>query len=52
VVSLHGSMEHLASDALNIKEWLFRMHKYIIGKSIEGNNANEVENFKSMGKAM
>ena len=52
VVSLHGSMEHLASDALNIKELLFRMRKYIIGKSIEGNNVNEVENFKGMGKAM
>ena len=51
-VSLHGSMEHLASDALNIKESLLRMCKYILGKSIESNKANEVEDFKGIGKAM
>jgi len=51
-VSLHGSMEHLASDALNIKESLFRMCKYILGKSIKNSGANDVEDFKGMGKAM
>jgi len=52
VVSLHGSMKHLALDALNIKESLLRMRKYILGKSIESDKANKVEDFKSMGKAM
>ena len=28
------------------------MHKYIIGKSIKDNNANEVEDFKGMDKIM
>jgi len=51
-VSLHGSMEHLASDTLNIKESLSRMRKYILGKSIENSGANDVEDFKGMGKAM
>ena len=51
-VSLYGSMEHLASDALNIKESLFRMYKYILDKSIKNSGANDVEDFKGMGKAM
>jgi len=51
-VSLHGSMEHLASDALNIKESLSRMWKYILGKSIKSDKANNVKDLKGMGKAM
>ena len=51
-VSLHGSIEHLALDALNIKESLSRMHKYILGKSIENSSTNDIEDFKGMGKAM
>jgi len=42
-VSLHGSMEHLASDVLNIKESLTRMQKFIAGKSINGNKANNLQ---------
>jgi len=52
VVSLHGSIKHLASDALNIKELLLRMCKYILGKFIESDKANKVKDFKGMGKAM
>jgi len=51
-VSLHGSVEHLASDALNIKESLSRMRKYILGKTIENNGANDVKDFKDMGKSL
>jgi len=40
-VLLHGFMEHLASDALNIKESLTRMRKFIAGKSINDNKAND-----------
>ena len=52
VVSLHGLMEHLASDALNIKESLSGMRKYILDKSIKSDKANDIENFKGMGKTM
>jgi len=45
-------MEHLASDALNVKESLIRMKKYISGKSIDGAKANEVKNLIGMDKAL
>ena len=51
-VSLHGFMEHLASDALNIKESLTRMQKYIAGKSIDNNKANDVKVLNGMGKVI
>ena len=51
-VSLHGSIEHLASNALNIKESLTRIQKYIAGKFIDGNKANDVKDLNSMGKAI
>jgi len=51
-VSLHQSMEHLVLDVLNIKKSLLRMRKYISGKSINGDKANEVEDLKGMDKAM
>ena len=51
-VSLHGSMKHLASDTLNIKESLSRMRKYILGKSIKNSGANNIKDFKGIGKAM
>jgi len=51
-VSLHGSMEHLTSDALNVKESLIRMKKYISGKSIDSAKANEVKDLMGMGKAL
>jgi len=44
-------MEHLASDIKNIKELLIRMHKYILGKSIEGNKANQVKDPEDIGMA-
>jgi len=50
-ISLHGSIEHLASDIKNIKDSLIRMHKYILGKTIDGNKANSVKDLKSVGKA-
>ena len=52
IVSLHGSMEHLTSDALNVKESLIRMKKYISGKSIDSTKANKVQDLMSMGKAL
>jgi len=45
-------MEHLASDVKNIKDSLYKMCKYILGKSIDGNKANEVQDLKDVGKAV
>jgi len=45
-------MKHLASDALNIKESLTRMQKYIAGKSIDNDKANDVKDLNGMGKAI
>jgi len=44
-------MEYLVLDIKNIKNSLARMHKYILGKSIEGNKANSIKNLKSVSKA-
>ena len=49
-ISLHGSMEHLASDVKNIKDSLSRMCKYILGKTINDDKANEVHDLKGVGK--
>jgi len=51
-ISLHRSMEHLVSDIKNIKESLSRMYKYILGKTIDRNKANKVQNLKDVGKAV
>jgi len=51
-VLLHSSMEHLASDTINIKESLIRMKKYISGKSIDSGKANKVQDLMGMGKAL
>ena len=45
-------MKHLALDVLNIKESLFRMHKYILGKTLKNNSANNINDFKDMGKSL
>jgi len=51
-ILLHGSIEHLVSDALNIKESLIRMKKYITSKSIKGAKANDLKDLMGMGKAL
>ena len=50
VISLHDSIEHLVSDVKNIKDSLFRIGKYIKGKSIINDNANNVKDLEGMGK--
>ena len=45
-------MKHLASDTLNIKESLTRIRKFIAGKSINGNKANNLKDLNGMGKAI
>ena len=44
-------MEHLALDIKNIKESLIKMHKYILGKSIEDNKANQVKDLEDISMA-
>ena len=51
-VSLHSFMKYLALDVLNIKESLFKMQKYILGKTIENNSVNDINDFKNMGKSL
>jgi len=51
-VSLHSSIEHLVSNTLNIKELLTRMRKFIAGKSINGDKANDLKDLNGMDKAI
>ena len=51
-IFIHGSMEHLASNINNIKESLGRIQKYILGKTIERDNANNIKDLEDVGKAV
>ena len=51
-VSLHGSIEHLASDAKNVKASLNILAKYIQGKQVDGNKVNDLEDFDGMGDSI
>jgi len=43
-------MEYLGSDINIIKELLSRMEKFILDKSIDGSKANDIKDFKGLGK--
>ena len=51
-ISLHGSIEHFTSDAKNIKVTLNFLAKYIQGKQVDGNKANDLSDFDGMGDAI
>ena len=51
-MSLHGSIEHITSNVLNIKDSLFKIQKYIIGKSIESDKANNFKDLLGTGKSI
>ena len=51
-ISLHGSMEHFASDSKNIKVTLNFLAKYILNKQVNGNTANKIGDFDDMGGAI
>ena len=51
-ILIHGSMEHLAFNINNIKESLGRIQKYILGKTIERDNANNIKDLKNVGKVV
>ena len=47
-ISLHGSIEHIASNAKNIKDSLKFMAKYISNKQIELYKANNLDDFNGI----
>ena len=49
-ISLHGLMEHLASDVKHIKESLHWIQKYILNKLIEGDKANNVKDLEGISE--
>jgi len=51
-ISLHRSIEYLASDIKNIKESLGRMQKYILSKAIESDKANNIKDLKGVSKVV
>jgi len=51
-ILLHGSIEHFASDAENIKVTLNFLAKYIKNKQVNGSIVNEINNFNSMDDAI
>ena len=51
-ISLHSSIEHIMSDAKNIKDSLKFMAKYITSKQIEPSKANNVMDFVGIEDAV
>jgi len=51
-ILIYGSMEHLAFNINNIKESLGRIQKYILGKTIERDNANNIKDLENVGKVV
>ena len=51
-ISLHGSIEHFASDSKNIKVTLNFLAKYIQNKQVNGDKVNDLNDFDGMGDAI
>jgi len=51
-ISLHGSIEHFASDSKNIKVTLNFLAKYIQGKQVNSGKVNDLNDFEGMGDAI
>jgi len=51
-ISLHGSIEHLISDAKSIKDSLAFMAKYMGNKQLNSTRSNKIEDFKGIEKAI
>ena len=51
-ISLHGTIEQIASDAKNIKVTLDFMVKYIANKQVNSSHANNLKKFDGMGDAI
>ena len=48
-ILLHGSIEHIASDAKNIKDSLKFMAKYISNKQVDLSKVNDLDDFNGIG---
>ena len=48
-ISLHGSIEYIASDAKNIKDSLKFMAKYISNKQVDLSKVNDLDDFNGIG---
>ena len=48
-ISLHGSIEHIASDAKSIKDSLKFMAKYISNKQVQLSKANDLDDLDGIG---
>ena len=51
-ISLHGSIEQIASDVKNIKDSLNFMARYISNKKVNPSKANKLENFNSISNSI
>jgi len=51
-ISLHGSIEHFASNSKSIKVSLDFLAKYIRNKQVNGNMINDLADFDGMGDAI
>jgi len=51
-ISLHGSIEHFASDLKSIKDSLNFMSKYIANKQVNGKEVNDLKDFDGMRDAI
>ena len=51
-ISLHGSIEYIASDTKSIKDSLNFMAKYISNKKVNPKNANDLQDFDGIGDSM
>ena len=50
-MSLHRSLEHLASNTKNIKKSMVHMATYIKNKKIETSKSNNIKDFEDIGRA-
>ena len=51
-ISLYGLIEHIVSNAKNIKDFLKFMAKYISNKQVNSVKANELDDFKGIGEVV
>ena len=52
LISLHSSIEHLASDSKSIKDSLNFIAKDISNKQVNSSKSNDIKDFHGMGEAI
>jgi len=51
-ISLHSSIEQIASDTKSIKDSLNYMARYILNKKVNSSKANELQDFEDIGDSI